>query len=891
MKKIISILLSVNILFSICIGLNFSAFAETITGKAGKNSTYSFDKETGTLIVSGTGAVDFYDAFEAGDFEIHSIIVEEGITSCDFQLLFGIYALEQIKYSSTVKDPDLSSLNDLVSSGSVSSLSEIVVDKNNPYYSSDNGVLYNKDKTKLLVYPLGKESSDYELPDTVSSVSERVFGDSRPKYLRNINVSKNNKYFSSVDGALFNKDKTRLIKKIINYNEKEYTIPDSVKIISEDALTDFPLVRYTIDNKPIYFKLTIPKSVSSFEGTFAIDNLIDNIDVYYEGNIEQWNSISGVNKQFTSKFNMYYLSPCYTHTEVIDDKIEPTCTTSGLTEGKHCSVCGMVLIKQEIIPALGHNYEVIDSKENSCTEDGYKNYKCSTCGDTYTERLLATGHDYEVIDSKNVTCETDGYKKYKCKTCGFSYTETLKAIGHKYNVVDYEEANCVDDGYKKYVCENCGDTYTEYIFSNGHDYIESVVKPTCSEKGYTLHTCAICSYSYKDNYVDELGHKFEETGRKYNGDKVIISYTCTVCSATKTEQAEHTHTWSEWNYNGDAVYNSSKDYKNGTRTHTCSVCGVSETEEAPNTALLRKRGNALALESNITLATYVGKDVVDYYDEVYAEITRNGKTTKVYPSEKTLSANSTEYNIFDYKGISPQALGDEISITVYGIKDGITYWGNTATYSATDYIKSTLADSSTDTNLKTLLVDLVYYGEACQMYQGYNTDKPLTDILTDEQKAHRSTGDLTLANIKNSSYATCDNRLVKLGTALRLSDSVELAIPLNMTGVTVNDLTMKVEVGNRTLSYSYAENPECFELGKDGYWYFYFNGLYANQLSDEVFITAYRGEEQVSYTLRYSAESYAATVKDEKLKAVTDAMMRYGNSAKAYKQGYRAGGE
>lgn len=69
-----------------------------------------------------------------------------------------------------------------------------------------------------------------------------------------------------------------------------------------------------------------------------------------------------------------------------------------------------------------------------------------------------------MIDSKNVTCETDGYKKYKCKTCGFSYTETLKAIGHKYNVVDYEEANCVDDGYKKYVCENCGDTYTEYIF-------------------------------------------------------------------------------------------------------------------------------------------------------------------------------------------------------------------------------------------------------------------------------------------------------------------------------------------------------------------------------------------------------------------------------------------
>lgn len=52
-------------------------------------------------------------------------------------------------------------------------------------------------------------------------------------------------------------------------------------------------------------------------------------------------------------------------------------------------------------------------------------------------------------------------------------------------------------------------------------------------------------------------------------------------------------------------------------------------------------------------------------------------------------------------------------------------------------------------------------------------------------------------------------------------------------------------------------------------------------MSDEVFITAYKGDEQASYTLKYSVESYAATVTDTKLKAVTDAMMRYGISAKS----------
>ena len=370
---------------------------------------------------------------------------------------------------------------------------------------------------------------------------------------------------------------------------------------------------------------------------------------------------------------------------------------------------------------------------------------------------------------------------------------------------------------------------------------------------------------------------------KANGlNKPIVSDGTVVTYYYKNKNEEHTHTWSAWKYNNDAVYNSSSDYKDGTQTRTCSACGESETKEAPNTALLRRRGNALSLESSITLATYITKDVVDYYDEVYAVFTRNGKTEKVYPSGKTLTSNSIVYCIFDYTGISPQALGDDVSITFYGVKDGVTYNGNAYKYSATDYIKSTLNKPTSSAKLKTLLVDLVYYGEACQVYQNYKTDNLLTDILTDEQKALRSTSDLNLTNIKNASYETCENRLVKFGTALRLNNSVEIAIPLNMTNVTLDDLSFKVKIGSRTLTYTYAENPDNFEKGKDGYWYFYFDGVYANQMSDEVFITAYKGAEQVSYTLKYSVESYAATVTDTKLKAVTDAMMRYGNSAKAY---------
>ena len=46
-----------------------------------------------------------------------------------------------------------------------------------------------------------------------------------------------------------------------------------------------------------------------------------------------------------------------------------------------------------------------------------------------------------------------------------------------------------------------------------------------------------------------------------------------------------------------------------------------------------------------------------------------------------------------------------------------------------------------------------------------------------------------------------------------------------MTNVTLDDLSFKVKIGSRTLTHTYAENPDNFEKGKDGYWYFYFDGV------------------------------------------------------------------
>ena len=47
------------------------------------------------------------------------------------------------------------------------------------------------------------------------------------------------------------------------------------------------------------------------------------------------------------------------HIEVTNERVEPTCTQSGLTEGSHCGACGLILVQQEYLEPLGHD-AVID---------------------------------------------------------------------------------------------------------------------------------------------------------------------------------------------------------------------------------------------------------------------------------------------------------------------------------------------------------------------------------------------------------------------------------------------------------------------------------------------------------------------------------------------------
>ncbi|MBQ8409855.1 MAG: hypothetical protein IJY39_13425, partial [Clostridia bacterium] len=99
------------------------------------------------------------------------------------------------------------------------------------------------------------------------------------------------------------------------------------------------------------------------------------------------------------------------HTEVVDEAVAATCTETGLTEGKHCSVCNTVLVAQEEVAALGHTEVVDEAVAATCTETGLTEGKhCSVCEEVLVaqEEVAALGHTEVVDEAVAATCTETG---------------------------------------------------------------------------------------------------------------------------------------------------------------------------------------------------------------------------------------------------------------------------------------------------------------------------------------------------------------------------------------------------------------------------------------------------------------------------------------------------
>ncbi|MBR5460168.1 MAG: leucine-rich repeat protein, partial [Clostridia bacterium] len=268
-----------------------------VTGVMPHGSSYGFSwsiSEDGVLTISGEGKLPtgitppWYNYFDL----IKSIVIEKGVTDigeglfayCDVDSITLPDGVNNISYKAlSTKSYDFK-LNIPASVTNIGDINgetkmlfsyimypEIHVDKDNEHYASDErGTLFLKDMSKMLSYPSYATNKEYAIPEGVVSlhISNLYYGafgafnthlekiiipasmtvplDARTgdvinpflgcSKLSEIEVAKNSRYLSVDEyGVLYNKDKTILISCPRDIVLSEFTIPESVVEIVNDA--------------------------------------------------------------------------------------------------------------------------------------------------------------------------------------------------------------------------------------------------------------------------------------------------------------------------------------------------------------------------------------------------------------------------------------------------------------------------------------------------------------------------------------------------------------------------------------------------------------------------------------------------------------------------------
>ncbi|MBQ7121545.1 MAG: leucine-rich repeat protein [Clostridia bacterium] len=300
LKRILSIMLAAAVAFSF--GSLFAGASLSYGGPCGDGVTWSFDDDTGAVVISGTGAMDeyaiMYRPWHNICSEIKSVSIESGVTGiCDFAF-YNCPELSDISISDTVE------LIGSLAFAQCYALESISVNEENSHYCSDSfGVLFDENKTELIQYPASDNQTSYKIPDTVKTVNKDAFryaenltAVSLPYSLESIGdeafygsslesvtipasvtiigkdafgwcpsleaiaVDNANTSFSSDDnGVLFNKEKTELIKFPNNSATASYTIPDTVTSLADNSFENCSKLR----------NITIPSGVVSIgDGVF-----------------------------------------------------------------------------------------------------------------------------------------------------------------------------------------------------------------------------------------------------------------------------------------------------------------------------------------------------------------------------------------------------------------------------------------------------------------------------------------------------------------------------------------------------------------------------------------------------------------------------------------------
>ncbi len=297
------------------------------------------------------------------------------------------------------------------------------------------------------------------------------------------------------------------------------------------------------------------------------------------------------------------------HNKSFDPGTPATCTADGTTDYITCLRCHEVLQKREILPKLGHDWELYEARPATCNVGGYEIYVCKNnpnhketrnettptgehnpitikgwdadcltngktdgeicenCGTIIVDQriILADGHDLIIDKYVAPTCEETGLTEgAHCEDCDYKVEqETIDALGHDWADFTAKAATCTEPGYtagsKCRYCHEVKDSIEIPALNhgeNGYEVIEH--EATCTEDGYTEY---ICAYDAKHNYIVK-----GETAEGHKGGTATCSEqaVCDICKESYGKTVDHAY---------EAEVFAPTCSKEGYTEYTCSVCG------------------------------------------------------------------------------------------------------------------------------------------------------------------------------------------------------------------------------------------------------------------------------------------------------------------------------
>lgn len=549
MKKLVIGLITVTLIFLMLFSVSFSALGADSTEKIqlGESSTYySFDASTGTLIISGAGAVPDYSTTSQPWYtfraSIKSVIIEEGITAIGNNMFRQATALADISFPSTltaIKDHafyNATSLQSVRFPASISkignysffsctSLATLYFDNMSAKLNLGVGVFIGCTKLLSAQFPtyttFGQDSVGFKDEAGTLQANFVLHGinATTAMYYANSNgitfVDSLNLEFGTTFGYNFLNNKTAHLYSYAptatgSYHFYSYGSSDIKVTLYNSTMSS---VLASSDDRSMYdlnFDLTC--TLTAGQTYYFKVEYVPNSDLTKEYSAYLYPSeITSITATLPEDFLLY---------EDIDGEVRTN--SQGLSylyydmTQHYKDVSITVTYKTGYIDTFMYHtndyngcdktFSLSDNQKNNHWQGGTNYMSLAYDSKTYLIPVNIHAHTYSMTRTEP-TCTEDGSEIYVC-ACGKSYTVVIDALGHLEWTYFDVRPNCTEPGYYYYYCERCNEqmTATKIFYPIGHYFLLEVLSPTLTQGGYTTYTCRNCGYSYVGNFKDPTGH-------------------------------------------------------------------------------------------------------------------------------------------------------------------------------------------------------------------------------------------------------------------------------------------------------------------------------------------------------------------------------------------------